>query len=218
MARWPDSQTQTMSQQANQNTPAEPIDSQDDHGQPTTDETESDQHSVPTPAAPEPEPELPLDTVFELLRNDRRRRVLEYLDENEGEATLSELAERIAAIENDTTEEALSSQQRKRVYVGLYQCHLPKMDGAGVIEFDENRGDVERLPAADQLHPYLEAAREDTYTLGKIPVVYLLIGLLYGGSYLGGRLVYSVPAVFDVIVGTMILCTTAIAAVALVQD
>jgi len=43
----------------------------------------------------------------------------------------------------DSAPEKLTSRERKRVYVGLYQCHLPKMDGVGVIEFDKNRGTIE---------------------------------------------------------------------------
>jgi hypothetical protein len=103
------------------------------------------------------EQELQLDTVFEIIRNRRRRLVLQCLDESEDETfNLSDLSEHIAAIENDTTEEALSAQQRKRVYVGLYQCHLPKMAASGVIEFDKNRGTISKGPNITQLDPYLD--------------------------------------------------------------
>jgi DNA-binding transcriptional ArsR family regulator len=124
----------------------------------TSDANEQDEATTSEAKPPEQEA-LPLDTVFEMLRNERRRRVLEYLEE-ESETTLSDLAEHIAARENDTTVRALSSQQRKRVYVGLYQCHLPKMDGTGIIDFDGDRGDVERTATADQLTPYLDVDDE----------------------------------------------------------
>lgn len=101
--------------------------------------------------------ELPLDSIFEIIRNRRRRLVLKCLDESDDEVLeLSDISEQIAAIENDTTEEALSAQQRKRVYVGLYQCHLPKMADSGVIEFDKNRGTVSKGPNVEQLDPYLD--------------------------------------------------------------
>jgi len=105
--------------------------------------------------------ELPLDIVFEIIRNERRRLVLEYLEDVEDQTTLSDLAEHIAAIENDTTVEALSAQQRKRVYVGLYQCHLPKMADSGVVEFNKDRGIVRPGPNVDQLEPYLNVADDD---------------------------------------------------------
>lgn len=99
--------------------------------------------------------ELPLDKVFEILKNSRRRQTLAYLNENSGNATLSDLAEHIAAIENDVSVRALSSDQRKRVYVGLYQCHLPKMDDMRIIRFDKHRGTVELTALATQFDPYI---------------------------------------------------------------
>jgi DNA-binding transcriptional ArsR family regulator len=104
---------------------------------------------------------LPLDQIFEILKNSRRRQTLHYLDENRGEASLSELAEHIAAIENDVSVGAITSSQRKRVYVGLYQCHLPKMNDMDIIDFEKNRGTVERGPNVGQLEPYL-GREEDT--------------------------------------------------------
>lgn len=98
---------------------------------------------------------LDLDVIFELLRVSRRREVLWYLEENEGTARLDELAEHIAAKENDIELAELTSSQRKRVYIGLYQCHLPKMDDSGVIEYDQARGTIELRQAAEQLYPYL---------------------------------------------------------------
>ncbi|KAB1190014.1 hypothetical protein GJR96_17735 [Haloferax sp. MBLA0076] len=104
----------------------------------------------------EQEPEsLSKDVVFEILKNQRRRDALRYLKENDGEAKLGDMAEFIAAKENDIDIKALSSSQRKRVYIGLYQCHLPKMDSAGIVDFDKNRGDITLLDAAEQLETYL---------------------------------------------------------------
>jgi len=81
-----------------------------------------------------------LDTIFEVLKNRRRWLVLRYLKTTSESASIGELAEHIAAIENDIKQAELGSQQRKRVYISLYQSHLPKMDDAGVIQFDQNRG------------------------------------------------------------------------------
>ena len=100
--------------------------------------------------------ELPLDQVFEILKNQRRREVLAYLRESETEVTLGEVAEHIAAIENDTTVDAISSSERKRVYVGLYQCHLPKMDDMNIVSFNQNRGRIELAENAAQLEPFIE--------------------------------------------------------------
>jgi len=98
---------------------------------------------------------LSKDVIFEVLKNRRRRDVLEYLQSTDGEARLAELAERIAAWENDIEVAALNSTQRKRVYVALYQTHLPKMDDAGVIEFDGDRKTVEVGENLGQITRYL---------------------------------------------------------------
>ena len=97
----------------------------------------------------------PLDVVFGILKNKRRRQVLEYLQDTE-EVPLGQLAEHIAATENDTTPKQLASSQRKRVYVGLYQCHLPKMDDAGVIDYDQQRGRIRRTDRIEHVQAYLE--------------------------------------------------------------
>lgn len=97
-----------------------------------------------------------LSLMFEILKNRRRRRVLRYLLQGDGQSTLGTLAEHLAGIENDKPEQLLSSQERKRVYIGLYQCHLPRMDMAGVIEFDRHRGTVELADWASELTPYVK--------------------------------------------------------------
>jgi len=135
----------------------------DTHTRPPT-ETRSDQRD--TEAGGEPDgaavvEEIPLDVTFEILKNERRRLVLEYAREAEETVTIGELAEHIAAIENDTTVQQLNAQQRKRVYIGLYQCHLPKMDDAGVLSFNQNRGLVDLEPAARRLYAYLDVERSD---------------------------------------------------------
>lgn len=107
------------------------------------------------PEQQEPE-QLSKDIVFEILKNQRRRDALHYLKVNGGEAKLGDMAEFIAAKENNIDINALSSSQRKRVYIGLYQCHLPKMDSAGIVDFDKNRGDITLLDSAQQLETYLD--------------------------------------------------------------
>ncbi len=125
---------------------------------PQTQRTETPTAS--TPAADERDDQsaepLSLDLVFEVLKNERRRRVLKFLADKDETVSLSDLAEHIAAIENGKSEAALSSQERKRVYVGLYQCHLPKMDDTNVIDFNGDRGTVALGANAEQLYPFLD--------------------------------------------------------------
>jgi DNA-binding transcriptional ArsR family regulator len=176
-------------------------------------ETQNDSESSPpskTPRAdsnPDNEDgyELPLDQIFELLKNTRRRRVLKFLRENGGETTLSEVAEHIAALENDTTVKAINSAQRKRVYVGLYQCHLPKMDDADVVIFDKNRGTIELGPNVEQLEPYLEPPEDREWhklymgvTLGSLA--------LFGYSQVAGS---AIGLTSVVVLGVALIAITA---------
>lgn len=107
-------------------------------------------------ATPPTNESLPTNAIFEVLCNRRRRDIIELLVDRDGESTTGELAEQIAAMENDKPVAQINSTERKRVYVGLYQNHLPKMHDIGVIDYDKNRGTVRLTDAAGQLHPYLQ--------------------------------------------------------------
>lgn len=98
---------------------------------------------------------LSQDVVFDLLSSPRRRFVLYYLNQVDGEVEIGELADEVAAWENDTDVDDLTSQQRKRVYVSLYQTHVPKMEDAGIIEYDSDRGVVALADQADDISAYL---------------------------------------------------------------
>jgi DNA-binding transcriptional ArsR family regulator len=125
------------------------------------------------------------DEVFEMLQNERRRRILRYLLEADDVMTIGELAERIAAVENDTSVAALNSTQRKRVYVALYQTHLPKMDDVGVIDYDRDRGRVQVAENADLLTYYLDEEFDDDDPWHRR---YLLLSVLGGALVVVGHL------------------------------
>lgn len=99
---------------------------------------------------------LSKDGTFHILQNKRRRRVLQYLAETEGPVPMSDIAEQIAAVEHETTVHQLTSTQRQRVYIALYQSHLPKLTDFGLITYNQSRGSVERTRAADQVMRYLD--------------------------------------------------------------
>ncbi|ELZ46347.1 hypothetical protein C464_11048 [Halorubrum coriense DSM 10284] len=103
------------------------------------------------------------DGVFELLSNHRRRMVLYYLRTNGGAVDVQELATEIAAMENDVPADELTSQQRKRVYVSLYQTHLPKMAEMNTIEYDKDGGTVRLADRADDIDEYLTTEDRPTY-------------------------------------------------------
>ncbi|MFP8888896.1 hypothetical protein ACLI4U_03900 [Natrialbaceae archaeon A-CW2] len=132
------------------------------YGQATleTDETQPETKEE-TPS----EPTLERDSLFHVLQTSRRRAVLQYLQghlEDEGgdyesvsPVPIGDLTEWIAAREHDITVEELRSSQRQRVYISLYQTHLPKLDELEIIHYDDDRGLVRPTPVIREFDPYL---------------------------------------------------------------
>jgi len=110
--------------------------------------------------------------IFELLSNHRRRYTIRFCKEN-GSATLAELAEYIAAIEQDKSPAEISSAERKRVYTSLQQTHLDRLEDAGMIHYDGD--EIELTDRAEELDVYLDIVPE-----GSVPwsVYYLGLSLL----------------------------------------
>jgi DNA-binding transcriptional ArsR family regulator len=106
--------------------------------------------------------ELSRDLIFDLLSSPRRRMALYYLRERGGSSTVTELAEDIASLEYEVPVEELSRQQRKRVYVSLYQTHIPKLDDAGIVHYDDT-SEVVLTDKARHIDTYLSADKEGGY-------------------------------------------------------
>lgn len=113
-------------------------------------------------ATPDSESLTP-DDVFELLSNQRRRMVLYYLRQSSGSVEVKELAGQIATMENEIPKSELTSQQRKRVYVSLYQTHLPRMADMNTIEYDKDSGIVSLTDQTDEVDRYLTTPEQSTY-------------------------------------------------------
>jgi hypothetical protein len=129
---------------------------------------------------------LSYDTVFTTLSNRRRRYVLQYLQDNGGTSELRDIAEHLAAWENDKAVDAITRKERRRVYTALQQSHLPKMDDDGIVSFDRNRGTVEMTELAEELRVYLEVVQGSEipwseYYLGLSAVCVALVVAAYLG-------------------------------------
>lgn len=105
--------------------------------------------------APFPDNEVAKDTLFDLLSSPRRRFILYYLHEVSRETTLQELADEVGAWEYDKAVEDLTRQESKRVYVSLYQTHIPKLAKSGIIEYDSDSGDIKLTDHVNEFGPYL---------------------------------------------------------------
>lgn len=96
---------------------------------------------------------VPVAEVHALLSNPRRRRAIERLASDE-EVAVSDLAEAIATAESG--EAPPPRPVRESVYASLQQTHLPKLDEAGVVTFDADRGRVRARAETRYVRRYLQ--------------------------------------------------------------
>ncbi|WP_277555481.1 DUF7344 domain-containing protein [Halobaculum limi] len=102
--------------------------------------------------------ELDRTEVFELLGNDRRRYTLHHLMRAKS-AEISELAEHVAAWENNIDLKEVDSSQRRRAYVALHQTHLPRLDDAGVLSYESTRDEIELTEIGENLQVYMDVVQ-----------------------------------------------------------
>lgn len=126
--------------------------------------------------------------IFDVLQNERRRYVLQYLRTNGGPVKLGELASDVAAREYGCSTDKVTSAQRKRVYTTLQQTHLPRMDEAGIVYYDAEDGVISTTSHTNELTVYLEVVpgnefpwREYYLSLGAISLA--VVAILWVGIY-----------------------------------
>ena len=106
---------------------------------------------------------LTADTIFDLLSNGRRRRLIRQLRGCEGEVAFKHLYERLAAQEvagRASGEATVRYRDRKRVYVSLRQTHLPRLVEAGVLEYDDDAKTVTTQAPVEPLWDVLDRVEQ----------------------------------------------------------
>jgi hypothetical protein len=125
------------------------------------------------------------DELFDVLSNSRRRYVLHYLKQRNGERVdLSELSTLVTAWEKRIAPEKIDYADRKSVHTALAQFHLPKMDDAGVVNFHSQRNIVELTNEGDDLTVLLETARGNDvpWSTYFASVSVLALGFVFGAQ------------------------------------
>lgn len=117
------------------------------------------------------ETELNQNVIFDVLSSSRRRYVLYYLSQHDAPVELPDLAKEVAAWEMETPVEDLSPQERKRVYVSLYQTHVPKLDEVGLVEYDQDTGEVRLTRRSDQIEGFLRKSPTTRERLTNVAIV-----------------------------------------------
>lgn len=91
--------------------------------------------------------------IHDVLRNERRRLVLERLHDGGDEQAVGDLAEHIAEVESG--ESPPPRNVRQSVYISLHQTHLPKLDTLHIVAYDSAAKVVSLGSSAVELEPYL---------------------------------------------------------------
>lgn len=167
----------------------------------------------PAEAESEPEPDesaLSTDVLYDILTDRRRRYTVHYLKQREGPVSIRDIAEQVAAWENRKPVAELDSTERKRVYISLYQSHLPSMDEMGLIEYDEDAKTVRLLESLQNAEIYIEIVPEYD-----IPWNLYYLGLSIANALLLGLALFEVRPfgmLPGVAVGAIVLATFALSA------
>lgn len=92
-----------------------------------------------------------LSTLYSCLAHRRRRHVLLYLQDTGEPQALTELAEIVADREADSSASETDGELVKTVYTSLYHAHVPKLDEAGLVQYEEDDDTVELVEYPERL-------------------------------------------------------------------
>jgi len=100
---------------------------------------------------------LELDTVLDVCEHPHRRAVLAALAENHQSISVNALATAIVEHDQDRLVTDDSGETLTQIRVGLHHAHLPKLDEAGLIEYNSERQLVKPTARLDEGEPHLMA-------------------------------------------------------------
>jgi hypothetical protein len=124
------------------------------------------------------------DEIFYILSNQRRRYVLYYLKQQGSPVELMEVVDQMAAWEEGVSVDAVPEQAQKRAYVALYQTHIPKLEEAGLVEYDSDSGMLSLSATNTDLDRYIGTDASANDTTEEPPWYLFYIGLVVANSLL----------------------------------
>lgn len=87
--------------------------------------------------------EISQDTVFDVLGDGMRRRLLGCLAEHGGSISLPDAAQRVTAAACGDPIAELNPEEVRRIYLELYHTHVPKLVEAGVVHYSQVDDQIE---------------------------------------------------------------------------
>ncbi|MFC6974537.1 hypothetical protein ACFQL1_07345 [Halomicroarcula sp. GCM10025709] len=97
-----------------------------------------------------------VDEIFTAISSERRRLTLYHL-ERHLTLSLPDLAELVAETERGKDVRELTGERIKRVYMSLYHRHVPRLEAAELVRYDQETDVVRRTEAVPTA---LDTARE----------------------------------------------------------
>jgi len=139
-----------------------------------------------TRVSEEPDTSIQRTEVYEILSNPRRRYALHAIKSEDGTTELSDVAEQVAAWENDKPVSEVTSDERHLAYSSIQQNHIPKLKRAGIIRHDN--GTIELTEKARDLDVYFDVVPDDSipwaeYYLGLGAVSLGLVAAVWVGVF-----------------------------------
>jgi len=117
--------------------------------------------------------DLSRNEIFDLMSNYRRRSAIFYCKQANGSVSLSDLADQVTAWEHDKEVSEITSSERKTVYTSLQQTHLPRLERAGMIDFDGD--EITLTDRIELLDIYLDVVPANSVSWG---IYYLGLSVL----------------------------------------
>ena len=141
---------------------------------------------------------LTRDDLFEMLSNERRRCALYYLQQQDGPVELKDVVDYVTAWQYDSHLSEIDTSERMCVYSALHQAHLPKLDEAGLIDYDSESRLIESRDELEYARLYLEYDPGNDISWSTTYVGLVGIGLVLGLAN------YLALAPFEWLTGSML--------------
>lgn len=114
--------------------------------------------------------------IHDVLRNDRRRSVLEALRTRAGEASVAELTDAIVSREVQGGEDR--KRLRQSVYNSLHQTHLPKLEAAEIVTYDRSAKQVRLATNSREVTRYFQLRSVHGISWGEFYQLFAVASLL----------------------------------------
>ncbi|MFC6765735.1 DUF7344 domain-containing protein [Natrinema soli] len=97
-----------------------------------------------------------INSVFEGFAHHRRRYALRELRRHANPMELADLADELAVRENETPLTDVPADEVKRIYMSLYHTHIPKLEAADLVRYNQEQDSVALAEQAEYIEQHQE--------------------------------------------------------------